>query len=213
MIGDCLVVDVKRRINLDALLQVCSTHQPKDKPARLNTSDSRRMLEAIKIPKNLSDINAMLPLPNYDEKPKETIVSPRVERRNSQQRLGVLDLFTIKKLKPAPRESSRDNTPNSHALRQIKSEKFLPDIPQPPKVDQPVSTKVLPEVPSFKNIIHSYESPLDPGFINKVEQIDMKRRERYEKEKQYLAQLSAKKRPGLHLNLLSPTRVVPLRMP
>lgn len=49
--------------------------------------------------------------------------------------------------------------------------------------------------------------------MDKCEQIDMKRRERYEKEKQYLAQMSAKKRPGLHLHMLSPTKVVPLRMP
>jgi hypothetical protein len=50
--------------------------------------------------------------------------------------------------------------------------------------------------------------------MDKVDKIDVKRRERYEKEKQYLVQLSSKKRPGLglHLNLLSPTRVAPLRM-
>ena len=107
------------------------------------------------------------------------MVSPRLERKNSQK-LNVLDLFTIKRLRPSQKDNTpRDNTPNSHALRQIRSEKFLPDIPMPPKVDQLVSTKVLPEVPSFKSIIHSFESPLDPGFMIKMEQIDMKRRERY----------------------------------
>lgn len=71
MIGDCLVVDVKRRANLDSLLQLCTSTESKEgKPMRLNASDSRRMLETIKVPRNLSDINSVLPRPNYEEKPK-----------------------------------------------------------------------------------------------------------------------------------------------
>jgi NIMA (never in mitosis gene a)-related kinase len=44
MIADCLVVDVKKRSNLDTLLQISSMHQGKQsRPGRPNTAD-RKML-------------------------------------------------------------------------------------------------------------------------------------------------------------------------
>jgi hypothetical protein len=78
----------------------------------------------------------------------------RMERVNSQnKKLSVLDMFSVKKGNPQPRESI---SPNAKVLRQIKSEKFLPELPAIKPEQQPVSTKVLPEVPSFKSIIHSF---------------------------------------------------------
>jgi hypothetical protein len=44
MIADCLIVDVKKRANLDTLLQINRLHLGKEgKPTRPNTSD-RKML-------------------------------------------------------------------------------------------------------------------------------------------------------------------------
>jgi hypothetical protein len=83
----------------------------------------------------------------------------------------------VKKIVPQRRPQS-SQSPSTRILRQIKSEKYLP--PPEVQIQQPVSTKVLPEVPSFKSILNNYENPApDNNFIERAEQIDLKRRERY----------------------------------
>lgn len=217
-IADCLVVDVRKRANLETLIQVASMHQGRDLRLLRNNSSDKKLLQTIKLPKNLGELNNMLPEPCYEDQQQSLPVyqlSPRVEhsRQSKDKRSNLLDLFMIKKITPQRRPQS-SQSPSTRALRQIKSEKYLPPpMEMKPHVQEPVSTKVLPESPSFKSILNSYENPLDNNFMERVEQIDIKRRERYEREKQYLVQLSAKKRPGIQLHQILPTiNHAPLRI-
>lgn len=153
LIADCLVVDVKKRANLDTLMQIAAMHKPKSQKSLQNCSSDKALLQTIKLPKNLNELNQILPKPQYEQS-SEGNLSKRDKRPSSAKSPNFLDLFMVKRIRP----QSRDGI-SPRPLHQIRSEKVLPDVVVP---QEPISTKVLPEVPSFKSIIHSHENPADP---------------------------------------------------
>lgn len=67
-IADCLIVDVRKRANLETLIQVAGMHQPRDVRLVRNNSIDKKMLQTIKMPKNISDLNQVLPSACYEDK-------------------------------------------------------------------------------------------------------------------------------------------------
>lgn len=124
LIADCLVVDVRKRANLDTLMQIASMHKPKSLKNIQNCSSDKALLQTIKLPKNLHDLNQILPKPQYEQ--SEGNVSKRERRPSSAKSPNFLDLFMIKRIRP----QSRDGI-SPRPLHQIRSEKVLPDVVVP----------------------------------------------------------------------------------
>jgi hypothetical protein len=88
-IADCLIVDVKKRANLETLIQIASMHQGRDPRLLRNNSSDKKMLQTIKLPKNLNELNNMLPSPCYEDQHQSLQtehLSPKVESSRQQSR-------------------------------------------------------------------------------------------------------------------------------
>ena len=79
-INACIVVDVKKRATLNTLLEITAMRQPQEERhlLRRNSSD-KQLLKTIKLPKNINELNSVLPQPCYEShKPNKTEGTPKV---------------------------------------------------------------------------------------------------------------------------------------